>query len=74
MSSSPLLPVADALQAILASIKGVTPSESVPLAQALGRVLASDLAARRTQPPIDVSAMDGYALRHADVSTLPARL
>ena len=74
MSPSPLLPVADALQAILASIKGVTPSESVPLAQAFGRVLASDLAARRTQPPIDVSAMDGYALRHADVSTLPARL
>jgi molybdopterin molybdotransferase len=74
MSPSPLLPVADALQAILASIKGVTPTESVPLAQAFGRVLASDLAARRTQPPIDVSAMDGYALRHADVSALPARL
>jgi len=74
MSPSPLLPVADALQAILASIKGVTPLESVPLAQALGRVLASDLAARRTQPPIDVSAMDGYALRHADVSLVPARL
>src|SRR2546430_12537220 len=49
-------------------------SESVPLADAYGRVLAADLAAQRTQPPADVSAMDGYAVRSADVNSAPARL
>ena len=44
----------------------------VALDQALGRVLAEALAARLTQPPADVSAMDGYAVRAADVATLPA--
>ncbi|MGH6894164.1 MAG: molybdopterin molybdotransferase MoeA [Dongiaceae bacterium] len=49
-------------------------SELVSLDRALGRVLAEPLEARLTQPPADVSAMDGYALRAADVATLPARL
>lgn len=40
-------------------------SEEVPLTQALGRVLAQPVAARRTQPPFSASAMDGYALPHA---------
>src|ERR1044071_427477 len=68
-----LLPVPDALARVL---EGVTPLpvERVPLAQAEGRVLAEDLAARRTQPPDDVSAMDGYAVRGEDVATAPARL
>ena len=44
------------------------------LEQARGRVLAEDLAARLTQPPFDASAMDGYAVRAADVATLPATL
>ena len=39
-----------------------------------GRVLAADLAAQRTQPPADVSAMDGYAVRAADVANAPAKL
>jgi molybdopterin molybdotransferase len=39
----------------------------VPLGEAAGRLLAADLAARLTQPPADVSAMDGYALRFADL-------
>ena len=39
---------------------------------AIGRVLAADLAALRTQPPADVSAMDGYAVRAADVANAPA--
>jgi molybdopterin molybdotransferase len=39
------------------------PAEPVPLAQAAGRVLAEDVAARRDQPPFDASAMDGYAIR-----------
>jgi molybdopterin molybdotransferase len=46
----------------------------VPLADAAGLVLACPLRARRTQPPADVSAMDGYAVRAADVASVPARL
>ncbi len=42
------------------------PAEIIPLAQAWNRVLAADIAARLTQPPADVSAMDGYAVRAAD--------
>ncbi len=49
-------------------------AEMVSLDQALGRVLAEPLDARLTQPPADVSAMDGYAVRAADVETLPAKL
>lgn len=47
----------------------VLPTENVALADALGRVLAADLAAKRTQPPFDVSAMDGYAARAIDLAT-----
>lgn len=43
------------------------PSETVPLAQADGRVLAESVAAIRDQPPFDASAMDGWAVRRADV-------
>lgn len=41
--------------------------ETVPLAQAFGRVLAQPALARVSQPPADVSAMDGYAVRFADM-------
>lgn len=51
-----------------------TPAESVPLSAAFGRVLAVDVAARRTHPPAAVSAMDGYAVRAADVAESPATL
>ena len=44
------------------------PAEQVPLAEADGRVLAEDLKALRTQPPADLSAMDGYAVRSSDVT------
>ncbi len=40
----------------------------------MGACLPHDLAALRTQPPADVSAMDGYAVRAADVAQTPARL
>ena len=43
-----------------------TPAETVSLPEAWGRVLADPVHARLTQPPADVSAMDGYALRAAD--------
>ncbi|MBV9969583.1 MAG: molybdopterin molybdotransferase MoeA, partial [Xanthobacteraceae bacterium] len=62
-----LLSVADALAAVLANAEPL-PSEDVPLDAAAGRVLTADLAALRTQPPADVSAMDGYAVRGDDVA------
>jgi molybdopterin molybdotransferase len=62
-----LLAVADALAAVLAKAEPLA-SEDVPLDAAVGRVLTADLAALRTQPPADVSAMDGYAVRGDDVA------
>jgi molybdopterin molybdotransferase len=44
------------------------------LERSLGRVLAGEVRANRDQPPCDVSAMDGFALRSSDLATLPARL
>src|SRR5690242_13278103 len=49
-------------------------AEQVALADAFGRVLAEPVIARRTQPPAALSAMDGYAVRAADVRRVPARL
>lgn len=71
--NAPLIPVDEALERLL---KDVCPlgHEDVPLAAANGRILAKDLASRRTQPPFAASAMDGYAVRHADVSVVPAPL
>ena len=68
-----LLSVADALALMLADAVPL-PAEAAALVNACGRVLADDLVALRTQPPADVSAMDGYAVRAADVLTAPARL
>ena len=56
-----MISVAEALAHVLAGVAPVG-TETVPLAAGLGRVLAQDLIARVTQPPHDVSAMDGYAL------------
>ncbi len=68
-----MLSVAEALARITAAFAPL-PAETVGLTEALGRVLAEDVAARVTQPPKDVSAMDGYAVRAADVVQVPARL
>jgi molybdopterin molybdotransferase len=68
-----LMPVADALARVLDGADAL-PAEPVRLEEALGRVLAEDLRALRTQPPADVSAMDGYAVRADDVAVAPARL
>ncbi len=68
-----MIPVAEARQRILAAFDRLTPI-LVPLGEALGRVLAEDVAARVTQPPVAVSAMDGYAVRAADVAKVPATL
>jgi molybdopterin molybdotransferase len=50
------------------------PREDAPLVEADRRVLAADVAALRTQPPSDLSAMDGYAVRAADVAKVPVTL
>jgi molybdopterin molybdotransferase len=68
-----LISVAEALEQVLAHA-GPLPADEVPLAKADGSVLAYDLKALRTQPPADVSAMDGYAVRAADVANAPVRL
>ena len=68
-----LMPVAEALRQVLEHASPLA-TETVPLADGYGRVLATDLSASRTQPPVDVSAMDGYAVRAADVKSTPARL
>jgi molybdopterin molybdotransferase len=68
-----VIPVEEALARLLAPLAPLPP-EQISLAEGLGRVLAEDLAARRTQPPFAVSAMDGYAVRAADLATIPATL
>jgi len=68
-----LMPVAEALTRVLADAEPL-PAEAAPLADAHGRVLADDVEALRTQPPANVSAMDGYAVRADDVATVPAKL
>ncbi|WP_457796857.1 molybdopterin molybdotransferase MoeA [Methylocystis sp. S23] len=73
MSDNKLLSVDDALARVLAGAARLGEEEAA-LAAARGRTLSRDLVAKRTQPPVDVSAMDGYAVRAADLSAGPARL
>ncbi|MBT3509199.1 MAG: molybdopterin molybdotransferase MoeA [Nitrospina sp.] len=63
-----MIQVEEALDTILSKIKfkGV---EKVPLGQALGRVLAEDVVSRVNNPPLDNSAMDGYALIAEDIQS-----
>lgn len=71
---SDLIPVAEALARILAGIGAPVEAETVPIAEAGGRVLAEPVMAQFTQPPFAASAMDGYALRSVDAAQIPARL
>ncbi len=68
-----LIPVEEALTRVLAGVDPLPP-EDVATAKAHRRVLAKPLTSKRTQPPADVSSMDGYAVRSADLRELPARL
>lgn len=68
-----MISVEEALGRVLA-LAEPTAEEQVPVDEAIGRALSADVVARRTQPPWDNSAMDGYAVRLADVRTAPARL
>lgn len=64
-----MLSVEQALARVLESVEAPLPAETVPLRACLGRTIAEPVLALRTQPPFDVSAMDGYALRAADALT-----
>lgn len=73
MNETSLLSVEDALNTILSFARPLEP-EVVDVAAALGRALSEDVLARRTLPPRDNSAMDGYALRATDAARAPCRL
>ncbi|MDO9450565.1 MAG: molybdopterin molybdotransferase MoeA [Rugosibacter sp.] len=64
----------DASGRLLAQAQAVTETESVPTGAARGRILANSLVASLNVPPLDNSAMDGYAVRCADVPALGTRL
>ncbi|MDQ7992221.1 MAG: molybdopterin molybdotransferase MoeA [Propionicimonas sp.] len=68
------LSVAEYRAELLALVEPDHRSERVALDEAQGRVLAEDVLAATANPAFDNSAMDGYAVRYADVSELPARL
>ena len=67
-----MLTVAEASERILADIKPLD-VETVPLRQALGRVLSEDVSATVTMPPWSNSSMDGYAVRSADITPVMSR-
>jgi len=68
-----VISVDEALARLLAPLQAL-PAEQISISDAVGRVLAEDVAARRTQPPFAVSAMDGYAVRAENVAAVPANL
>jgi molybdopterin molybdotransferase len=69
-----LIPVEEALRRVLTGIPGPTEPERLELSACAGRTLAADVSALRDQPPFPASAMDGYAIRAADVAAIPATL
>lgn len=64
----------EAVAALQAAVTPIEATETVSLFDAVGRVLAEDLAAQRTVPPADNSAVDGYAVRIADLVAPEVRL
>ena len=66
-----MLSVDEALENVLKGINKLN-CEEISIGQAEGRVLGQDLISRLTQPPTDVSAMDGYAVKSADLKKAAA--
>jgi molybdopterin molybdotransferase len=64
----PLLPLNEALRRISDRVQPIGETEQVSLREALGRVLSADLVAGRNVPPHNNSAVDGYAVRYADLN------
>lgn len=74
LKSQGLLPFEQALPALLDQVQPISEWETIPLSEALNRVLAADVISTMDVPPADNSAMDGYAFCHADLpsdSVLP---
>jgi molybdopterin molybdotransferase len=69
-----MLSVEEARERLLAQAAPLVATETVPTLAALGRVLAQPLVSTVAVPPLDVSQMDGYALRSADLPSVPATL
>ncbi|MCW8842849.1 MAG: molybdopterin-binding protein [Rhodobacteraceae bacterium] len=67
-------PVDEALALLRDRLGPVTGVETVPLGEALDRVLAEDVLALRSNPPVANSAVDGYGLCHADVGEGPQKI
>ena len=65
--NGPLLPVAEAEQLIAAGVNPVSGRQRVSLREALGRILTAEIIAPLNLPPFDNSAVDGYAVRAADI-------
>src|SRR5881394_2870510 len=68
-----MIPVSEAIQIVESNTKPLA-AEPVELIQVRGRILAEDIVADTDLPPFDRAQMDGYALRAADVATVPASL
>src|SRR4030095_7713949 len=68
-----MISVTDAIQIVLQQTSSLG-TESVPLGDAMGRILAEEIVADTDLPPFDRAQMDGYAVRAADVANTPARL
>ncbi|KOO04305.1 molybdopterin molybdotransferase MoeA [Vibrio nereis] len=69
-----LMPLEDAMENMLSRIKPIQTTLQLPLAEAIGYVLAEDILSPIFVPPFDNSAMDGYAIRIADLeknNTMP---
>jgi molybdopterin molybdotransferase len=65
--NGPLMPIEEAHRRMAAQIPPVSETESVPLAEAYGRVAARDIKAPIALPSFENSAVDGYAVRHGDI-------
>lgn len=66
---TPLIPVEEALATLLSQARQKNSHELIPLIDALGRIIAEDQKAATSQPPMDNSAMDGYAINTRDISS-----
>jgi molybdopterin molybdotransferase len=68
--SGPLLPLEEMARLIETRVTPVEEVEEVALPDALSRIIVADLLATGDLPPFDNSAVDGYAVRHADLAAL----
>ncbi len=68
-----MIPVEEALEIVLREVRAL-PTEEIALEDAPGRVLAEDIRSDADMPPFDRAAMDGYAVRAADVAAAPVTL